>query len=184
MLYILFQDGVLHGTFVSLSVWSEGFLFVTDFYKRSTLLYCYTPRKYSSKKIDSADLFLSFRKLHTLFCFRSLLQRTGRIDTPSQNQQLIHFSKFLCLSIIPKVFSPTVYLRQTDSGLFQRDSPLRWKVSFFGFGALALLWLPPWLLQAPSGRLERTDGWINCFFWVGGIWLGDLFGSFKVKQQL
>jgi hypothetical protein len=31
------------------------------------------------------------------------------------------------------------------------------QVSFFGFGALALLWLPPWLARAPeTGRL--TDG--------------------------
>lgn len=86
-------------------------------------------------------------------------------------------------SVIPKVFSPTAYLRQTDSGLFQRQS--RWKVSFFGFGALALLWLPPWLLQAPSGRLERMDGWTDqLYFFGGGMWLGDSFGSFKVKQKL
>lgn len=32
-----------------------------------------------------------------------------------------------------------------------------WQVSFFGFGALALLWLPPWLLQAPSGRSSTVN---------------------------
>ncbi|CAK9043498.1 unnamed protein product [Durusdinium trenchii] len=36
-----------------------------------------------------------------------------------------------------------------------------WQVSFFGFGALALLWLPPWLLQdVPSGRSSgATADW-------------------------
>eukprot|EP00435_Cladocopium_sp_Y103_P031390 s207_g7.t4 len=33
-----------------------------------------------------------------------------------------------------------------------------WQVSFFGFGALALLWLPPWLAQAPeTGRSTGVE---------------------------
>ena len=45
----------------------------------------------------------------------------------------------------------------------ERNEPVRMtgaaeQVSFFGFGALALLWLPPWLLQdVPSGRWGKRS---------------------------
>ncbi len=73
---ILFQDGVLYGTFVSLSVWSHGFLFVMDFFKRSTLLYCLLPQIQQQKDGFSTSYSRSiseFQKVSpTFLLFESL----------------------------------------------------------------------------------------------------------------
>ena len=91
----MFQDGVLYGTFVSLSVGSQVFLFVMDFSKRSTLLYCLPPQ-YSSKRIDSAEVtqiyFWVSESFTLFFAFRvSFFNALEGLTWPLKNQQLIHF---------------------------------------------------------------------------------------------